>query len=207
MSPFGNIVKFCLLPLSALNHVECFSIPKQIPYAVRAANFQAHPKFSQRISSLASVPSDDSDGNATVEPQAFSTGYSQNPDLHAAVKEATVAALKSLPSKLDRSKIDLGLVYVSSIYDGQYSPTSVVPEIVNIVDDFYGVEGANILQKLVGCYSGGLVGCKESTDIGQINTVESEGAAGVVINLCILPDTTIKVRVFKYGSSSNQSIR
>ena len=185
-----------LLTLFALNHVESFSLHS--PTTWNAKEKTSPRQFvakNQRPLSLASVASTDHDGTAAIEPQAIATGYSQNPDLSSAIKEAATTALKSLPPNLHRNKIDLGLVYISSIYDSQSTPSSIVPEIVDIVNDYYGAMGDNtILQKLIGCYSGGLVGCKEPKTVGEANTVESEGAAGVVINLCILPETTIKVR-------------
>jgi hypothetical protein len=195
MMPVAKLKVFTVLTLSALSRVESFSLHSLNTW--NAEKVTSSPNFvvkHQRASSLASAASNEHDDNAAIEPQAIATGYSQNPDLSSAIKEAATAALKSLPAKLDRNQIDLGLVYISSIYDGQSTPTTVVPEIVDTVNDYYGAEGDSVLQKLIGCYSGGLVGCKEPKIVGEVNAVESEGASGVVINFCLLPDTTIKVR-------------
>lgn len=137
-----------------------------------------------------------------LPPQAMATGYSHNPDLLLATQEATRQALASLPTG---ASVDLGLVFVSSIYDGQYSPTVVVPTIVETC------RNENVsLEKLIGCSAGGLVGTKEppqqqstgtcSTVADKsrprraqtLNTVENEGGAGVVVTLCVLPDTEIR---------------
>lgn len=55
-----------------------------------------------------------------------------------------------------------------------------------------------MVKKLVGCYSGGVVGSKlntgtdaSSTAGKTCSTMESEGLPGVVVTLCVLPDTKI----------------
>jgi len=116
-------------------------------------------------------------------PQAIGTGCSQNPDLLFAIEEATTTALASLPPNVN---IDLGIVYVSSIYDGQCSPTKIIPAIIDSIRE----KSNNSLQKLIGCSAGGLIGSKLSS--ASISTVESEGEAGVTISLCVLPDTQIQ---------------
>eukprot|EP00557_Chaetoceros_sp_GSL56_P000242 CAMPEP_0176501240 /NCGR_PEP_ID=MMETSP0200_2-20121128/14050_1 /TAXON_ID=947934 /ORGANISM="Chaetoceros sp., Strain GSL56" /LENGTH=1026 /DNA_ID=CAMNT_0017900103 /DNA_START=71 /DNA_END=3151 /DNA_ORIENTATION=+ len=134
-----------------------------------------------------------------VQPQAMATGYSQNPDLILATEEATRQALAYLPTG---ANIDLGLVFVSSIYDGQYSPTVIVPTIV----DTCQTENFS-LSKLIGCSAGGIIGTKEqqphdsaAADLHarrsqrSIQAVENEGGAGVVVTLCVFPDT--KIRTF-----------
>jgi len=124
-----------------------------------------------------------------LEQQAVATGYSQNPDLLVAIDEATTAALASLPP-LERKVIDLGIVYISSIYDGQHSPTKVVPSILETVKQHYSHIDGSIVQKIIGCSAGGLLG---STHIaGGCTPIENEGAAGVTISLCVLPDTEIR---------------
>ena len=195
MSPTGTtgrLKSFTLLTFCALHCVLGFNPHHLI---TRNKSFLHNIAKEKRPSSLTSRSINDHDGEKAIEPQAIATGYSQNPDLSSAIKEATTAALEALPPKLHRDQIDLGLVYISSIYDGQSTPTSIVPEIVDIVNDYYRTEGeSTILQKLIGCYSGGLVGCKESKIIGQANTIESEGASGVVINLCIMPEANLNHR-------------
>lgn len=128
----------------------------------------------------------------TLEPQAMSTGYSTHPDLLDAIQEATTAALEGLPS-LSRNQIDLGMVHVSSIYDGQYSPTVVVPAILDACKTFYDITEENVLKKLVGCYAGGIIGgmSNQQSLSKTFNAVENEGGAGVVITMFILPDTQV----------------
>lgn len=130
----------------------------------------------------------DTDANLEVKlPQAIGTGYSQNPDLLLAIEEATDSALAFLPPN---ANIDLGLVYVSSIYDGQHSPTAVVPKIIESIGDTHS------LKKLIGCYAGGLIGSKASTSSTSskqlLSAIESEGEAAVTVTLCVLPDVEIQ---------------
>ncbi len=133
------------------------------------------PLFS---SSTADVETDDS-------PQAVATGFSQNPDMILALEEASKAALASLPPD---AKIDLGLVHVSSIYDGQHSPALIVPTIVELCK-----QGGHELQKLIGGYAGGLIGTKQSaTETSGPSMIESEGTAGITISFLVLPSTTIQ---------------
>ena len=103
---------------------------------------------------------------------------------------------------IDGKGIDLGLVYVSSLYDGQFSPSAVVPCILDVCNQNCNVEGEEALRKLVGCYSGGVIG---STPIPRARRnekdgngkaclpLESEGTHGVTVTLCVLPDTSIQV--------------
>ena len=154
------------------------------------------------------------DSASTVDPQApqaVGTGYSQDPNLYAAIKEATIGALQALPSPLPQHKIDLGTVYVTSIYDSQFSPSQVVPAVLAEVKEYYSKATDNdndndnddndegVLQKLIGCYSGGVVGSKLNLDISKeenqsktCSTFETEGLPGVVVTFCVLPDTKIQ---------------
>lgn len=149
------------------------------------------PKVST-ISLKFAATNSDLDSSTAASPQAIGTGYSQNPDILFALEEATKAALASLPPD---ANIDLGIVYISSLYDGQCSPTKIVPAIIASVDGTH-----RSLQKLIGCSAGGLVGSKHSSSQSSsssssspsISTVESEGEAGVTISLCVLPDTQIQ---------------
>jgi indole-3-glycerol phosphate synthase len=134
-----------------------------------------------------------------MSPQAVATGYSQNPDMILAIQEASQSALASLPP---RANISLAIVHVSSIYDGQHSPTQVVPTIVQLCR-----EKGHEVQTLIGCYAGGLIGTTHSGsgsngdgdgDGGPItitrgpSTVESEGVAAIAISFLVLPSTTIR---------------
>jgi len=138
---------------------------------------------SQRMSST-SLSSSLLDDDAEEQPQAVATGYSQNTDMVVALEEATQAALLSLPPG---AQIDLGLAYVSSIYDGQHSPTLIVPTIVEMCK----VNGHEV-QKLIGCNAGGLVGTKPNTGGARASTVESEGLAGITVTFMVLPSTSIQ---------------
>ena len=128
----------------------------------------------------------------SVEPQAISTGYSSHPDLLDAIQEATKVALEGLPS-LSRNQIDLGMIHVSSIYDGQYSPTVVIPAILDACTTFYkGIVDDQVLKKLVGCYAGGVIGKSNKQSTTNFTPIENEGGAGVVITMFLLPDTAIR---------------
>lgn len=131
-----------------------------------------------------------------LDPQAIGTGYSQSPDLYEAIKEATIVALSVLPSPLPQGKIDLAKIYVTSIYDNQFSPSQIVPAVLTEIKNYY--QGEDVVQNLIGCYSGGTVGSKLNMQKGDshnsklCSTMESEGVPGVVVTLCVLPDTKIK---------------
>lgn len=127
----------------------------------------------------------------SIEPQAVSTGYSSHPDMLDAIQEATKAALEGLPS-LSRNQIDLGMIHVSSIYDGQYSPTVVVPAILDACTTYYkGIVDDQVLKKLVGCYAGGVIGKSNKQSAKNFIPLENEGGAGVVITMFILPETDV----------------
>jgi len=136
-----------------------------------------------------------------LEPQAVSTGYSQSPDFITALTEATTTALSSLPP-INEKGIDLGFVYISSLYDGQFSPSGVVPCILDVCNQYFDlVEGEEVLKHLIGCYSGGLIGSSPilnsfrntQGDTGKAcRPFESEGTHGVTVTLCVLPDTNIQ---------------
>ncbi len=203
----------CLVSLLVVDKVHCFQ-PSSLHHhgftrnnrSLLTSSVRSTPPFVTRsgtttTSSLASSKSN-------VEPQAIGTGYSQSPDLYTAIQEATDAALQALPKPLPQNKIDLGTIYVTSLYDNQFSPSQVVPAVLAECNNFYE-SSDNIVQKLVGCYSGGIVGSKlnykgnaSSNGISTENdnknnskvssTMESEGMPGVVVTLCVLPDTNIK---------------
>ena len=122
--------------------------------------------------------------------------------LYTAIQEATKIALNALPSPLPQGKIDLGKIYITSIYDSQFSPSQVVPAVLANIQhhytDMHSEEGRekSVLQKLVGCYTGGNVGSQLNNSGDESSTVckpmESEGEPSVVVTLCVLPDTEIK---------------
>ena len=137
----------------------------------------------------------------TLEPQAWSSGYSLKVDLEEAIKDATMLALQGLPRRGRR--IDISFVFVSSLYDGQSSPSIVVPAILEAASS-YG-EG---LQHLIGCTTGGLVSSSindnfgltvATTDNGAVSAcvgIESEGVPGVSVMLGVLPGVNLKVSHF-----------
>ena len=110
-----------------------------------------------------------SSASASARPQVFATGYSNNPDLHAALQQAVNSALAALPpldgaeaeATRGRSdaKIDLAFVTASSLYNA--SPATVVPAVLSIAS----VYGQGI-DKLVGCTSGGTISSVVGGDEG-----------------------------------------
>lgn len=136
------------------------------------------------------------------DPQVFASGYSPKLDLHEAIQEATASALQALPKPIDKdSCIDLALITISSLYDGQSQPSIVVPAVLSSAS-VYG----NGVQNLIGCTTGGIIAstanldstAKEDSEEVQpraCTTIESEGVPGVSVTLCLLPDVNVKVRV------------
>ena len=152
-----------------------------------------------------------------IEPQVMTTGYSQAPELVTAIREATDMALEALPPIItdeDKTtkKIDLAIVSVSSLYDGNSSPSDVVPTLLEAASSY----GQGI-QHLVGSYSGGFISSlsnrnyldqlKEAKSAssaiddeegGEANVcacqvMEREGVPGISVVLAVLPDVKIKV--------------
>ena len=151
--------------------------------------------------------------SAEIEPQVMSTGYSQQMDLNDAIKEAMEMALQSLPNARNNknAKIDLAIVSISSLYDGNSSPSTVVPTCLDIASSY----GRGI-QHLVGSSVGGIVSSVINTDDSYQEDTEDEededeeeksallrractpteleGVPGVSVMLAILPDVNLKVR-------------
>ena len=120
------------------------------------------------------------------DPQVFSAGFSPKLNLLEALQEATNAALRQLPP--GGSRIDLCIVSVSSLYDGQASPTIVVPTILNAAS----VYGAGI-QNLIGCTAAGIISSMPANGSnGIVLPIEAEGVPGVSVTLCLLPDVQLK---------------
>jgi hypothetical protein len=122
-----------------------------------------------------------------VEPQIFASGYSQAIEMTTALQEAVDMALEALPSAaLD--KIDLAFVSVSSLYDGNASPSDVVPTVL---------EAAPGIQNLIGCTSGGFISSLANLDHTQdspaCRPIEREGVPGVTVTLMVLPDVSVTV--------------
>lgn len=161
----------------------------RLPHSISSSSRKCASNANDSDSATATSSIQESQSQSQLEHQSVATGYSQNPDLLVAIEEATTAALASLPP-LERKVIDLGIIYISSIYDGQHSPTKVVPSIIDTVQQHYSHIDENIVQKVIGCSAGGLLGSKHIA--GGCTPIENEGAAGVTISLCILPDTEIR---------------
>jgi small ligand-binding sensory domain FIST len=135
-----------------------------------------------------------------LSPQVFASGYSPQLDLLEAIQEATNIALQALPKPEQDAAIDLALITVSSLYDGQSQPSVVVPAVLRGAS----VYGTGV-QNLIGCTTGGIVASVANLDMPQTtdnynevqpkacSTVESEGVPGVSVTLCLLPNVTVKV--------------
>jgi hypothetical protein len=131
--------------------------------------------------------------DTSADPQVWSTGFSPKSDLLEAIQEATDIALEGLPK--NGAKIDLAMVTISSLYDGQTSPSVVVPAVLSSAATY----GAGI-QKLVGCTTGGIISSSRNEyygmsaeDISACVGIESEGIPGVSVVLALLPDVQLKV--------------
>jgi hypothetical protein len=136
------------------------------------------------------------------DPQVLATGYSQAMELTEAIQEATDMALQALPVASADSKIDLCIVSVSSLYDGNVSPSIVVPTILQAASKY----GQGI-QHLVGSTNGGFISSvanleRPPTAMAQddeenvaraCRPTEREGVPGVSVSFGILPDVELKV--------------
>jgi hypothetical protein len=132
------------------------------------------------------------------DPQVLASGYSQNIDLIEAIQEASDMALAALPMATADSQIDLAIVSISSLYDGNLnsSPSHVVPAFLKAAAKDYGTG----IQHLIGSTSGGIVSSRTNSDSGDDKKgpracipIEQEGIPGVSVVYCILPDVKLKV--------------
>ena len=146
---------------------------------------------------------------------AFSSGASTKSDLVQAITEAVDIALESLPR--GGCRIDLGIVSVSSLYDGGPFPlaTTVVPAILaaiqvyndKLIDNQQQPTSSFTLQNLMGSSVAGCIASIPTTTRAAAATasatdmfatracqpMEYEGVPAVAITLCVLPDTNVKV--------------
>lgn len=136
-----------------------------------------------------------SNSNDQPSPQVWSSGYSPKADFLEAIQEATEIAMAGLPKGGPGSAIDLALVSVSSLYDGQASPATLVPAVLSTASTY-----GNGIQNLIGCTTGGIISSVRNSYYGTVgeemracNGIESEGNPGVSIVLAILPDVQLKV--------------
>jgi indole-3-glycerol phosphate synthase len=129
-------------------------------------------------------------------PQVFSSGYSTKGNLVEALQEAVQMAVEGLPTSGggDNVDIDLGLVFVSSLYDvGTHPPaTTVIPTILEAVREAYP---GGALQELIGCSAAGTLGSAYEMDgpiiSNMVATTELEGIPAVTLTLAMLPDTQV----------------
>jgi indole-3-glycerol phosphate synthase len=132
-------------------------------------------------------------------------------DMKEAIREAVQIALEALPPPLDETaKIDLAVVSISSLYDGNASPSEVVPAVLEAAKSY----GKGI-QHLVGSTCGGYIGSratfqqfpplqaeenddeddekkKKANAIRACKPVEQEGVPGVSVVLSVLPDVELQ---------------
>ena len=135
------------------------------------------------------------------QPQVFANGYSTKLTLLEALEEATTMAFQNIPPS--SKNIDLCMVSVSSLYDGQASPTIVIPTILATAKNLYNDDIT--IHHILGCTAAGLISSSYNNNnkstTSTTNTaaaatiivpVESEGIAGVSITFCILPDVHVQ---------------
>ena len=159
----------------------------------------------------ATIEKNDDDVAAEADqPQVLATGFSQNMDMVEALREAVEMAIAGLPPPLSTGVgIDLAVVSVSSLYDGNASPSLVVPTILEAASSY-----ETGIQHLVGSTCGGFIGSTRTTvtssndddddddandDVSKnkniiraCQPVEREGVPGVSVVLCILPDVQLR---------------
>lgn len=147
---------------------------------------------SQRLQQASTSSSD------VVAPQVFASGYSTNANLVEALQEAVQMAVEGLPTPSDSFSslsVDLGLVFVSSLYDGGAQPTAttVIPTVVEAVREYY--QNAT-LRELLGCSVAGCISSRWQ-DTGpvvanNVVTTELEGIPAVTVTLALLPDVQVQ---------------
>jgi hypothetical protein len=167
-------------------------------------------KHTTRLWNLHNTMAAAASSSSPEDPQVLATGYSQAMELKDAIQEATDMALRALPkyekedSNDNQKKIDLAIISISSLYDGNSSPSEVVPTILEAASKY----GQGI-QHLVGSTSGGFVSSKANLEkqlhfmqgdgdekeavLRSCLPVEREGVPGVSVMFCVLPDVHLKV--------------
>lgn len=197
-----SFVTICLCLLASFTTTQAFQATPSFPLSSRIHSSSTTPLCA----SSSSHEQQQVDENA---PQVFASGYSPKLDLLEAIQEATEIALQALPRPSNENvAIDLGIITVSSLYDGQSQPSIVVPALLQSAS----VYGKGLLN-IVGCTTGGIIastanyndasvvddnsGEDDNDDTVQqraCSTIESEGVPGVSVTLCLLPDVNVKVR-------------
>ena len=185
-----------LLALAVAWFVPAFAFHAIVPPSIYRPAWSPSASLSKQAKRLCGMHASKQD------PMAFASGYSPKLDLLEALQEATEIALKALPAPQDDVSIDLALVVVSSLYDGQSQPSVVVPAVLSSASGY-----GNGVQKLIGCTTGGIVASMAEFGNSRSNqdddavqrpacsTVESEGVPGVSVTLGLLPGVNIKVRL------------
>jgi len=194
------------------------SMPKQTSRDIFEDNIQRnrniHTFFassSNDVAETAVVSEEKNDQLITSnEPQVLASGFSQNMDMVEALREAVQMAMASLPPPTQNSEINLAVVSVSSLYDGNASPSLVVPTILDTASAY----GSGV-QNIVGSTVGGLIASTYSFPSDMTNQglhdsngdehasekekaaraclpVEREGVPGVSVVLCVLPDVHLR---------------
>lgn len=162
-----------LLSLLGLSVIHAFVT--QSPCPVQRV---AHPMFAGSLSE--------------VEPLVFASGYSQAIEMTTALQEAVDMALEALPLAA-RDKIDLAVVSVSSLYDGNAKPSDVVPTVL---------QASPGIQNLIGCTNGGFISSLANLDYTPespaCRPIEREGVPGVTVTFMVLPDVSVSVSSIRF---------
>jgi small ligand-binding sensory domain FIST len=158
--------------------------------------------------SASSSSNNDDNNQPLLLPQVFATGYSSNPSLSLAIREAIAMASANLPipaasttttsSSSGNNMIDLAIVFVSSLYDDINSV--LVPQLLqSVLDDTPYIGG---VQHVLGCTAGGVIGSttttttittstSSSTNTNTMRPIEAESTPAISITLALLPDVQI----------------
>ena len=195
-----------------------FSSTIQKPITVRRMNhpislpLPGHHRSNatrDRLIMAATASSNDIDNQQSLLPQVFATGYSSNPSLSQALREAIEMAASNLPppststTSSNTKMIDLAIVFVSSLYDD--ISTVLVPQLLQSVMENTMYEGG--VRHVLGCTAGGIIG---STTTGtttkpshsnssastmannnRMRPIESESTPAISITFALLPEVQI----------------
>jgi len=163
----------------------------------------------ERLILAATTSSNDIDNQQSQLPQVFATGYSSNPSLLQALREAIEMAASNLPppststTSSNTKMIDLAIVFVSSLYDD--ISTVLVPQLLQSVMENTMYEGG--VRHVLGCTAGGIIG---STTTGtttkpshsnssastmannnRMRPIESESTPAISVTFALLPEVQI----------------
>ena len=181
-----------------------------LPKSLRNVNRSFLSSNDELVGATATADAKNYPLTAPDEPQVLASGFSQNMGMLEALKEAVEMAMASLPPPTEGSSIDLAVVSVSSLYDGNASPSLVVPTILATASTY-----GNGIQNIVGSTCGGFIGStrlfNDDTTVGEHNDgnadsedrekedtvraclpIEREGVPGVSIVLSLLPDVQLR---------------